>query len=409
MKRCDVCNKTSLLPENLGKINICKICFLKINGPAWKYKKIESMHELEKYHEKAISSALKNDFPKQVIDEINNYFSQKKSTMERCDACGEEMLTIIKMNDAKICKKCYSKIESKEWKNKNYTSREQLDIEKNKIIQIAQKSNYPKEAIKFINDTFESKVEKNWMYTIDGNAGQILKVYKDYFSINTTNEFDIDGIAEEYAIICSEDHPKKNNQFSKSDAQDIVKGMMGSTGGLVKDILVAGITKKSLTSKGINAMTNKFTNGIESAITNAVGNAYDETYPEKKDFKQHKGERIYKYTDFEILEFRDVGDDTLGYLKFQNQNTIKNSDYDVLYFYDCDAKDDIIKIMPKVYSYMKKRINKKEKETNKENNSKTETNNSTIIEDIKKFKELLDMGAITQEEYDKKKKQLLDL
>ena len=201
----------------------------------------------------------------------------------------------------------------------------------------------------------------------------------------------------------------KNNQFSKSDAQDIVKGMMGSTGGLVKDILVAGITKKSLTSKGINAMTNKFTNGIESAITNAVGNAYDETYPEKKDFKQHKGERMYKYTDFEILEFRDVGDDTLGYLKFQNQNTIKNSDYDVLYFYDCDAKDDIIKIMPKVYSYMKKRINKKEKETNKENNSKTETNNSTIIEDIKKFKELLDMGAITQEEYDKKKKQLLDL
>ena len=103
------------------------------------------------------------------------------------------------------------------------------------------------------------------------------------------NEFDINGIAEEYAIICSEDHPKKNNQFSKSDAQDIVKGMMGSTGGLVKDILVAGITKKSLTSKGINAMTNKFTNGIESAITNAVGNAYDETYPEKKDFKQHKG------------------------------------------------------------------------------------------------------------------------
>ena len=133
------------------------------------------------------------------------------------------------------------------------------------------------------------------------------------------------------------------------------------------------------------------------------------TYPEKKDFKQHKGERIYKYTDFEILEFRDVGDDTLGYLKFQNQNTIKNSDYDVLYFYDCDAKDDIIKLMPKVYSYMKKRINKKEKETNKENNSKTETNNSAIIEDIKKFKELLDMGAITQEEYDKKKKQLLDL
>ena len=172
---------------------------------------------------------------------------------------------------------------------------------------------------------------------------------------------------------------------------------------LIHKLIVALLGK----SKNINTMANKFTNGIESAITNAVGNAYDETYPEKKDFKQHKGERIYKYTDFEILEFRDVGNDTLGYLKFQNQNTIKNSDYDVLFFYDCDAKDDIIRLMPKVYSYMKERINKKE--TNKENNSKKQTSNSAIIEDIKNFKELLDMGAISQEEYDKKKKQLLDL
>lgn len=409
MKKCDVCNKTSLLPENLGEINICKMCFLKINGPMWKYRKIESMSELEQYHKKAISSAEKNEFPRQVVDGIDDYFGKRESNMQKCDACGEKMLTIVKMNNAKICKKCYSKIELKEWKNKNYVSREQLDTEKDKIIQIAQKNNYPKEAINFIDNTFESKAEKNWMYTINGNAGQILKVYEDYFSINTTNEFDIDSIAEEYAKICSEDHPKKNNQYSKDDAQDIVRGMMGSTGGLVKDILVAGITKKSITSKGINAMTNRFANKMESTIINAVGKAYDETYPEKKNFKQHKGERIYKYTDFEILEFRDIGDDTLGYFKFQNQNTIKNSDYDVLYFYDCDAKDDIIKIMPQIYSYMKKKINRKEKETNNEKNSKNETNNSLIIEDIKKYKELLDMGAITQEEYDKKKKQLLDL
>ncbi len=60
MKKCDVCNKTSLLPENLGEINICKMCLLKINGPVWKYRKIESMNELEEYRKKAIISALKN-------------------------------------------------------------------------------------------------------------------------------------------------------------------------------------------------------------------------------------------------------------------------------------------------------------------------------------------------------------
>jgi len=37
------------------------------------------------------------------------------------------------------------------------------------------------------------------------------------------------------------------------------------------------------------------------------------------------------------------------------------------------------------------------------------TNNINVANEIKKYKELLDMGAITQEEYDAKKKQLLGL
>lgn len=408
MKKCDVCNKTSLLPENLGEINICKMCLLKINGPVWKYRKIESMNELEKYRKKAIISAEKNGFPKKAVDGINEYFNQKNSAMQKCEACSENMLTIIEMNNSKICKGCYSKIETKEWKNKNYISSSQLKTEKNKVIQIAKDNNFPEEAMKFIENTFENKIEKNWIYTIDGKKGQILKVYEDYFSINTTEEFDIDDIAEDYAEIYNEDHPK-NNQYSKSDAQNIVKGVMGTSGGLVKDILIAGVTKKGITSKGIASITNKFTSGMESAITNAVGKAYDEKYPEKKPFKRHRGERKYKYTDFEIVEFRNVGNDCLGYLKFQNKNTIANSDFDILYFYGSEAKKDVIKIMPEVYSYILNKINSQKKEISNEKKVETKIDNSLIVEDIKRFKELLDMGAITQEEYDKKKKELLNL
>jgi len=47
--------------------------------------------------------------------------------------------------------------------------------------------------------------------------------------------------------------------------------------------------------------------------------------------------------------------------------------------------------------------------TNTPNQKIVSTVNASIIEDIKKFKELLDMGAITQEEYDAKKKELLGL
>ena len=37
MAKCDVCGKTSLLPEKFGEINICKVCFMKVNGPFWKH------------------------------------------------------------------------------------------------------------------------------------------------------------------------------------------------------------------------------------------------------------------------------------------------------------------------------------------------------------------------------------
>ena len=36
-------------------------------------------------------------------------------------------------------------------------------------------------------------------------------------------------------------------------------------------------------------------------------------------------------------------------------------------------------------------------------------NNSSNADELKKYKELLDMGAISQEEYDQKKKELLGL
>jgi predicted Zn-dependent peptidase len=42
--------------------------------------------------------------------------------------------------------------------------------------------------------------------------------------------------------------------------------------------------------------------------------------------------------------------------------------------------------------------------------SQTQTTNTlSVADELKKFKELLDMGAITQDEFDTKKKELLGL
>ena len=58
-----------------------------------------------------------------------------------------------------------------------------------------------------------------------------------------------------------------------------------------------------------------------------------------------------------------------------------------------------------------RRIRKTRVQTNVETKSVIEksSNDMSYIEEIKQLKELLDMGAITQEEYDEKKKKLLNL
>lgn len=408
MKQCDICNKKSLLPERLGEINICKVCLLKINGPAWKYKKIESMKELENYREKAIASAEKNNFPAKAIEAINEYFDQKNSAMEKCDACGEKVLTTIKMNSSKICKKCYSKIKNKEWENKKYISKSQLEADKKRVVKLAKDNHFPEDAIKYIDDIFQSKIEKDLIYILDGAKGQVLKVYEDYFIIDTTEEFDIDDVAEDYAEIYNEDHPK-DNQYKKEDVLDITKGVMKNSGDLCKDFFRLGIRKKGITQKGISSLMDRFADGMESTLTDVVGKAYDIKYPEKKKFKKRSGEIKYKYSDFEIVEFRNMGEDYLGYLKFQNKNTAENSDLDILYFYGGYVDEEVIKVMPEVYSYIYNKINSQKKEINNEEVTKIKPDNASIVEDIKRYKELLDMGAITQKEYDKKKKELLNL
>ena len=49
------------------------------------------------------------------------------------------------------------------------------------------------------------------------------------------------------------------------------------------------------------------------------------------------------------------------------------------------------------------------KNPQKEKITNTKKNMSGVPDELKKFKELLDLGAITQEEFEKKKKQIMDL
>ena len=295
----------------------------------------------------------------------------------------------------------------------NYMSKEELEEDRKNILKIASDLKFPQLALDEINKHFDSKAEKNWLYTIDGKKGQVIKIYENHFVIVTKSDFDMSTIEEEYNEINIKDNPTIH-KIKKEDVKNLTTGIIGNGGDIVKDLLIAGITKGKLTEKKLGKMTDKFSNSFESTIENYIDVAYDNYYAEKKSFTSLGEEHYFSYSDFDIISFRNIGNDNLGYLKFQNKITINNNEYDVLFFYGRDIKSKVKKIMPSVYSLLFKKINEsKVRLPNKEDEEKiqvdTQVNDLKVLDDIVKFKELLDSGIITQEEFDKKKKELLRL
>ena len=62
-----------------------------------------------------------------------------------------------------------------------------------------------------------------------------------------------------------------------------------------------------------------------------------------------------------------------------------------------------------IYSAINKELIKRQSKTNIQKETSINTNEVDNITEIKKYKELLDSGIITQEEFDKKKKELLNV
>ena len=68
MTHCDVCGKSSLLSEKLGNAHICKVCFMKVNGPFWKYRTYEKFDDATKQRTKALEKAKAQNFPESVLE-----------------------------------------------------------------------------------------------------------------------------------------------------------------------------------------------------------------------------------------------------------------------------------------------------------------------------------------------------
>ena len=212
---------------------------------------------------------------------------------------------------------------------------------------------------------------------IDGGMGQILRIYNDYFVINTTEDF--------Y-------EPTARKIYKSKGATEPSKGLIEEFGEVGKEFGEAFAE---------------------------MGEAFSSTYAEKRKKKLgvleiDEGERRESFYNCVSSDGVNIGANKRGYI-----SVITKSDEELLFFFDCENKD-LTRELPEIFSVLKQRIFaannpvkviKTSISETEQNNEKlenvTKTNMTDALEQIRKMKELLDMNAITQDEFETMKKGVL--
>lgn len=128
--------------------------------------------------------------------------------------------------------------------------------------------------------------------------------------------------------------------------------------------------------------------------------------------KATRGDKEIYYSDITSVQFKNL-ETTTGFIQFEYPGSQSGNNYTSENSFIFSATigtnryHELQRIMPPIYEYIQKRIR-----VYKENKNSTATiikQDLSSADEIKKFKDLLDAGIISQEEFDAKKKQLLGL
>ena len=380
MIKCDVCGKTTLLPEKINGVNICKICFMKTSGFSWKHQ-YDTKEDAEKQRCSALTKAYDNNFPQPVIMAINQFFAAQMKAMISCECCGQMVMTLQDFGTAKICKQCFGKINTSSWKQNEYDDNETVEVNRRKTLEIATMNNFTQDVICEINRHFDTKIQQGLLFTISSNMGQKLKIFDTYCILKTTDSFDVEAMSIAYAKAQKNSQPKEGF-LSNGTVKSLARGVM--TGG----ILMAGINLA--TSTAINAAADKYV-------------------PEKSGFKAVKGSYRINYADYKHVDYQPCRGEDIGFIRFKRSLSEENGRDEIVFFFKSNNKK-----YENGYNKICECISNEQHlkyVTSHEAPQKVEQVKPTFVgsvaDEILKFKNLLDQGIITQEEFDRKKNELL--
>lgn len=341
--------------------------------------------------------------------------------MATCGVCGKNSIFPETFGALTLCKKCSIKVLSPAWKNKVFTTNDEIKAERDSVIRMARNSAFPESAINALAHYFNDQILDGLIKLFDGGAGQVLAVFDDHFVIDTQEEFDYEEIEDEYRAMMTpslrgkgaydpEEESRIDGQMISSAVQNAISGLAfgGSIGrGVMR--ASAGIASEIASKSKIKDAVSKEIADIELKVT--------------------FGLKELSYSDFEDAVLRlPVGEEDYGFIRFQ-KGSEPNPSKDYLFFFDDD--DDDKKGIKKLHAIMQEKIilfaeerAQQEREAKIKARGERASQDALLIQaaiasaqqpqlsapdELMKWKQLLDAGAITQDEYEVKKKRLLGL
>lgn len=293
--------------------------------------------------------------------------------MAICSGCGKNVIVPIGILGNKVCMKCAKALKKREWDGVILETNDDVVKMKNKVLSSADNAGIKGDLIQTVSNYFDSQIEDGLLYRVDGGEEQIIKVYENHCLIITSEEFD-------------------ESETSKRYAKSLKKGIS------LKSILSDEAVVKAVAS-GLILKRGLAKNGMAVASSIAVNSVLQNCFPGKADISVLQGVKRINYSDCEdiqLLKYDSEREDCIGAIVFLLKST---KEYQ---FFFSDKEESVARVCAKMDELVCKTKNT---ESIKEN----VVGSNTVADEILKFKQLLDMGALTQEEFDIKKKQLLNM
>ena len=323
--------------------------------------------------------------------------------MAKCMSCGKSVLLTSSFGNVVLCRNCDSFINVSEWRNRDFSSIQELERKKNDVLQKAFEGNLSQSVMTEIAQYFNEYINAGFITSIDGKAGQTIKVFSNHCIITTKN----DGKKTELENMF--------HQFDETDDDD--------DGSILTSEDKLNLAKGLLSGRIVQA-------GIGTAVSATLNKQEKEKIAERKAHERQKsiarlisvGERHIDLHSISSVDTFSRANTANGYLKLVHSGADQNTLYDCEYFFFNNSipfksrkiKQEI-EIIKNILSERIVTLKQEElmaavqaKQPNAEQQyaqpSKVDT-----FEEIRKFKQLFDEGIITEDEFNKKKKELLNL